>query len=72
MENSKKLAMLEELMELDEGTLTPETVLADLECWDSMTKLSLIVMMDDEFSKTLKGDQIRALVTVQDIIGFME
>lgn len=36
MPNEKKLELLEEMMELDAGTLTPETTLEDLEEWDSL------------------------------------
>ena len=72
METTMKLAMIEEIMDLDEGTLTPATVLEDLEEWDSMAKLSVMVMMDDEFGKVLTGDAVRALKTVQDILNFMD
>ena len=34
MNNSKKIAILEEMMELDEGTLSAETVLDDIEEYD--------------------------------------
>lgn len=71
MTDKEKIAMLEDMMELDEGTLSPETVLSELEEYDSMAKLSLIVLMDDEFSKRLSGEQIRLFKTVQDIIDFM-
>ena len=72
METTKKLAMIEEIMDLDEGTLTPATGGEDLEEWDSMAKLSVMVMMDDEFGKVLTGDAVRALKTVQDILNFMD
>ena len=44
MTNEEKLHLIEEALELDENTLTPETVLADVEEYDSMSKLSIIVM----------------------------
>lgn len=72
METTKRLEMMEEIMELDQGTLTPETVLGDLAEWDSMAKLSLMVMMDDEFGKSLTGEQVRDFKTVQDILNFMD
>ena len=40
--------------------------------WDSIAALSLIVMLDEEFEKTITGDEIRALVTVNDILAYME
>lgn len=71
MTNEEKIAMLEDTLELDGGSLKPETVLADIDEYDSMAKLSLIVLMDDEFGKKLTGEQIRQFKTVQDILDFM-
>ena len=71
MTNEEKLHLLEEVLELDEDTLTPETALADIEEYDSMSKLSLIVMIDDECHKKLTGEQLREFVTVQDVLDFM-
>jgi acyl carrier protein len=71
MNNSEKLAMLEEVLEMDEGTLSADMQLEELEQWDSMAKLSVIVLMDDEFGKELTGDQIKKFVKVQDILDFM-
>ena len=71
MTTEEKLQLLEDVFELDENALTPETVLGDLEEYDSMSKLSLIVMMDDEFGKKLTGEQIRQFETIQDILDFM-
>ncbi len=72
MSEQEKIAMLEETLELDEGTLTADTVLADVEEYDSMAKLSLIVMMDDEFGIKLNGDVIKSFETVGDILKLME
>lgn len=71
MDISKKLALLEEMMELDEGTLAAETRLDDIEEYDSMAKLSLIVLMNDEFEKKLTANQIKAFQTVKDILDYM-
>ena len=71
MTNPEKIALLEETWELDEGTLTEDTVLADLEKFDSMAKLSLIVLCDDEFGKKLPGETIKSFRTVKDILDFM-
>ena len=71
MTQEEKLALLEDMLELDNGSLRPETALAEIEEYDSMAKLSLIVLMDDEFSKKLTGEQIREFKTIQDILDFM-
>lgn len=72
MNNQEKLALIEETLEMDEGTLTPETVLADLGEYTSMAKLSLIVMFDDEFDKKVTGAEVKAFETVADIMALME
>ena len=72
MDVNAKITLLEDVFEVEAGELTPDTVLADLDNWDSMTKLSLIVLIDDEFNKKLVADQIREVVTIQDILNFME
>ena len=72
MENQKKLELLEELFEVESGELDPSTELSSMENWDSMIKLSLIVMMDDECGKKLSGDMIKGFHTIQDILDYME
>ena len=71
MDEKEKLALLEETFEVDEGTLTPETNLDDVDEYDSMSKLSLIVMVEDNFGKKLTGAEIKAFKTVQDILNVM-
>lgn len=72
MDTAEKLAKLEDTLELEEGDLQPDMVLADIEEYNSMAKLGLIVLMADDFGKKLTSDQIKAFVTVQDILDFME
>lgn len=71
MSNREKIAMLEDIWELDEGALTPETMLSDVEEYDSMAKLSLIVLMDDEFEVKLTGEDIKNFQSVSDILKMM-
>ena len=71
MKEDEKLKLLEDMLELEEGTLVPETELASIAEYDSMAKLSLIVLFDDECGKELKGEQIRTFKTVGDILAAM-
>ena len=72
MTTEEKLALLEKTFDMDEGSLEPDMELADIDEFDSIAKLSLIVLMDDEFGKTIKSDDIKALEIVQDILDMME
>lgn len=47
MNLKEKLTLIEEALDTEENTLTPETVLDDVDSWDSIAALSIIAMMDD-------------------------
>ena len=72
MDLAKKLALLEETLDTEEGVLKPETVLDDVESWDSLAMLSLIAMLDEEFNRTISGKELKALKTVGEILTYME
>ena len=72
MELQEKLAALEDIMELDEGTLAPEMRLEEIEEWDSLSALSFVVLLGDEFDRKISGQEIRAFETVQDMLNVME
>lgn len=71
MTNREKLALLEDMLELDEGALNEEMALDEIDEYDSMAKLSLIVLMEDEFDVKLTSDVIRGFKTVGDIVAMM-
>jgi acyl carrier protein len=71
MTNKEKISLIEEALEIDENTLKEETFLTDIAEYDSMAKLTLIVLCDDEFSKKLTGEQIKEFKTIRDILDFM-
>jgi len=72
MNEKEKLALLEDTFNMEQGALTPDMLLADVEEYDSMSKLSLIVMMDDTFGVKLDGAAVRSFQTVADILARME
>lgn len=57
----------EQFDDIEPGTVHSETIFKDLEGWDSMTALSLIAMVDEEYSVKLTGDEIKRSGTVHDI-----
>ena len=46
-----------------------ETIFRDLDEWSSLTALSVIAMVDEEYGVTLKGDDIKNAATVQDVFN---
>ena len=72
MELNKKLELLEEIMELEEGELSLDMKLEDLEEWDSLTKLALMAAIRKLMGKTISVDELKAFKTVQDVCDYLE
>ncbi len=66
------MKVLEDVFELDADEFSEATILDEMDEWDSMTKLSLIVACKHSFGKTISGDDMKSFVTVGDIIKFLE
>lgn len=72
MTRKEKLNMIEDVLEVELGSLKESDLLSKISEYDSMSKLSLIAMCDEEFEKKLSGEQIRQFKTVGDILDFLE
>ena len=68
----EKLEVLEDILELDEGTLKVEDSLEDIDEWDSMSKLYLVTYVKKEMQKRLTVDEIKNFETVQDICDYLD
>ena len=53
----------------DASVFTPSTEFKTLDEWSSLTALSSIAMADEEYDVTLKGDDIRNAVTIEDLFN---
>ena len=72
MTKEEKITLLEETFEVEENTLEEDTILSEIEEYDSIAKLSLIVLFEDEFNIRLDRDTINSFKTVADILNRME
>ena len=68
----EKLEVLEDILELDGGTLKVEDSLEDIDEWDSMSKLYLVTYVKKEMQKRLTVDEIKNFETVQDICDYLD
>jgi acyl carrier protein len=53
--------------EVEQGSITKDTVIRDLDEWSSLIALTLIAMADENYEIKLTGDDIRTSNTVEDI-----
>lgn len=62
----------EQFDETDISEFTEDTVFKDLDEWDSMTALSVIAMVDEEYEKTINGDDIKKASTIKELMAIVE
>lgn len=53
----------------DPGEIKADTVFHDLDEYSSLVALSIIAMVDEEYDVQLRGDDMRAAVTVEDLFN---
>lgn len=61
----------EQFDDTDPSEFTPETEFKDLEEWSSLTALSIIAMIDEEYDIQIKGDDIKKANTVKDLYNIV-
>ena len=72
MTTEEKIALLEEIMDVEEGTLKLEDELNGFDEWDSLSALAYIAEVRSRFNKTVTGDELKRFVTVSDAVEAME
>ena len=58
---------LEDILELDPGTIKGADNFRDFDGWDSMANLSVIAMLDDSFGVHIASQDFKNLITVDDL-----
>ena len=71
MNLEEKIVLLEELMDLEDGTLEASSELEEFEEWDSLSKLALMAAAKKEFGKKLTVEEMNMFKTVQDICDYL-
>ena len=62
----------EKLEDIFEEEVTDDTVLKDLDTFDSLSVLSIIAMCDKDYNITVTATEVRNLATVGDLKSFIE
>lgn len=65
-------AVAAEFDDTPEEVFKPDTHFRELEEWGSLTALSIISMVDDEFDKRLTGADLRKCTTVGELFDLVE
>jgi acyl carrier protein len=55
----------------EESVFTAETKFRELDEWSSLLALSIIAMVDEEYDVQLKGEEMRAAKTIQELFDLV-
>lgn len=72
MTKQEFLHELEQMMELDYGSLTGKEALTALPEWDSLQILNLLVLVDEKFGVVIDGVHVMEAKTVNDLLVLVD
>ena len=67
MDRSHFLTCLDDLFELEDGAVQPDTVVQEIEGWSSLTFTGLLAVVDEEYDVTLSPSVVMGSRTVGDL-----
>ena len=65
----KFITLFKETLEMENQDITLQTKFRDLENWDSLSFLSVLAMLDEEYDVVIEGNDFRQLVTIEDLMN---
>jgi len=69
MDRKDFLLALDEMLELDPGTLTGAEELESIDSWDSLAVISFIALVDETLGHVVEGEKLVKAKTVEDLLG---
>jgi acyl carrier protein len=65
------IVKLEDLFEMQSGSILPSDLFREYESWDSLALLSLMAMLEDEYGKTIPREAFDKINTVEDLHNYI-
>ncbi|MCF6401903.1 acyl carrier protein [Chitinophaga filiformis] len=56
----------------DTSSLTLDSEFRKIDSWDSLTGMSILVMIKDEYDIDMSADALKACITIGDVYDFVE
>ncbi len=72
MTKAKFLDLLNELLELDPGTIKGTELLAELPRWDSLAVIGFIALLDEHFGMSVPATKIHESKSVADLVALVQ
>jgi acyl carrier protein len=65
-------AIENEFEEVQNGSLTPDFSIRDMDGWSSMHALLIIALVDNHFEILLNGEDLRSVQTIQELYDLIQ
>ncbi len=72
MDQANLLKSLDDLLELDPGTLTGSEELSALEAWNSLAVIGFMAIANEEFGVVVSPKKIAACTKVSDLVALLQ
>ncbi|PLY16318.1 MAG: hypothetical protein C0631_04085 [Sedimenticola sp.] len=69
MKKKDFLLLIEDVLEVDEGSLNGTEALEDLEMWDSLAVVTFIALVDEHLEMSISPEKISAAKSVSDLLA---
>ena len=71
MNKASIIEIFNDILELDEGCVTQDSTPEDIDNWDSVSNVNIIVALEEEFRIKFKLEDIQDARTVKDFINLV-
>ena len=68
---NKFIEKLEEMLEMSEGSIDLKDNFREYDVWDSLSLLSLMAMLEDEYSITIPRDEFQKINTIEELFNYV-
>lgn len=72
MSVSTIIKIFEDILDVKKGTIKLETTSSDIDKWDSIATVNIIIALEEEFKLKFKLEDIQAVKTVQDFVDIVQ
>lgn len=66
------IEIFQDILDINKGTINLESTSSDIDEWDSLATVNIIVALEKEFSVKFKLEDIQSLKTVKDFVELVE
>lgn len=68
---NKFIEKLEEMLEMSAGSINLKDNFREYDVWDSLALLSLMAMLEDEYSITIPRDEFQKINTIEELFNYV-